>query len=202
MSETILRAQTQNYITLEQIKTFDPTIIFAIPRLTVVSALLHTPDTVNLTDPDNAFRWFRAKVGKMRRIQEDLKALTEGQVRMLERWLADSEEEMPSGEAGEKELEGPGGSGEREGDKAETAFGESDINLEEEGSPNAKNGKEDKPVKIYNSPQDARLAAQADKSHPDHIVAKLFLAICSVSDELVRMREFVSMMQSVFMMYN
>ncbi|KAJ3412930.1 Lateral signaling target protein 2 [Chytridiales sp. JEL 0842] len=178
MSETIIRALEKNLMTLDQIKSFDPTIIFAIPRLTIISALHHTPETVNVTDEENAFRWFKAKVPKLKKIKADLQTLTEAQVLKLERWLADTDSNPSNESVDENEP----------------------LGLQQQSL----KGKEPTVVEggRHLTPEEERLQASADETHPDHVVAKLFLGVCNVSDELVRMREFVNMMQSVFMMHS
>lgn len=111
MSETILRSISTNLLTLEQIHTLDPQAIIAIPRLAIVSNLLHTPDTICMTDPDTGFRYFRAKALTLRRIKERLGALEAGEVALLELLLCGGEEEMGMGKG--KGVLSESGNGER-----------------------------------------------------------------------------------------
>ncbi|KAI8817524.1 uncharacterized protein EV422DRAFT_570571 [Fimicolochytrium jonesii] len=91
MSETIIRAVHCGYITWPQVHTFDPVVIFAVPRLCIVSALHHMPDCVNITDPDRGLRWFKNKVPLLQQIQKELRMLGEEQLSLLEKMLADSD---------------------------------------------------------------------------------------------------------------
>ncbi|ORY39074.1 hypothetical protein BCR33DRAFT_720331, partial [Rhizoclosmatium globosum] len=92
MSETVLRALDRGYITVDQVQSFDPSLILAIPRLTLFSALHHTPDMVNVTDPQNAFRWFRSQSSLLFEVKMRILELKENQINHLERILADQPE--------------------------------------------------------------------------------------------------------------
>ncbi|KAI9327485.1 hypothetical protein BDR26DRAFT_875234 [Obelidium mucronatum] len=91
MSETILRALDSKYISLDQVQSFDPSLILAIPRLSLFSALYHTPDMVNVTDSQNAFRWFRAKSELLKSVKERVSGLDVDRIYILERMLVDAE---------------------------------------------------------------------------------------------------------------
>ncbi|KAJ3077117.1 Lateral signaling target protein 2 [Podochytrium sp. JEL0797] len=91
MSETIIRALSNAHITLEQVQSFDPSLIIAIPRLTLFAALYHSPNMVNVTDAQNAFRWFRSKAWLLFQVKQRVLDLTVQQVDVLERMLADAE---------------------------------------------------------------------------------------------------------------
>ncbi|KAJ3028684.1 UNVERIFIED_CONTAM: Lateral signaling target protein 2 [Siphonaria sp. JEL0065] len=94
MSEAILRALNCNYISLEQVQSFDPSLILAIPRLSLFAALHHTPDMVNVTDSRNSFRWFRSKSELLKTVKERIGALEEQQIHRLEKMLADTEGDL------------------------------------------------------------------------------------------------------------
>ncbi|KAJ3081906.1 hypothetical protein HK102_002065 [Quaeritorhiza haematococci] len=93
MSETILRALNMGYFSLDSINSFDPSLMFAVPRLTIVSGLIHMPDCVNLTDADGGFRWFRMKATQLARIKEELNRLSKREVVQLEMMLTTNETE-------------------------------------------------------------------------------------------------------------
>ncbi|KAJ3188517.1 hypothetical protein HK101_009116 [Irineochytrium annulatum] len=98
MSETIIRAVRVNLITADQLQAFDPTVIVAIPRLTILSGLTHMPETVNMTDPELSFRWFRSKCRLLRSVQLELATMSAREVECLERMIADGEGAGATGE--------------------------------------------------------------------------------------------------------
>ncbi|KAI9328681.1 hypothetical protein DFJ73DRAFT_800543 [Zopfochytrium polystomum] len=91
MSETILRATSRGYLHRDQIQSFDPTAIVAVPRLTLVTALRHMPDCVNITGAETPFRWFRHRVAVLCQIRDLLATCGDDEVAALERLLADAD---------------------------------------------------------------------------------------------------------------
>ncbi|KAJ3250853.1 hypothetical protein HDU77_006310 [Chytriomyces hyalinus] len=98
MSETVLRALSSELITHQQIESFEPSLILAIPRLSLFAAIYHTPDLMNVTDPMNAFRWFRANSSMLMQAQLIAKTMTASEVLALEKMLADDGAEEDLGE--------------------------------------------------------------------------------------------------------
>ncbi|KAI8618652.1 hypothetical protein BC830DRAFT_1107865 [Chytriomyces sp. MP71] len=91
MSESIMRAVEASLVSQDQIESFDPSLILAIPRLSIFSAIYHTPGFVNVTDSQNAFRWFRSKANVLLSARERAACLSFEQVARLEKMLADVE---------------------------------------------------------------------------------------------------------------
>ncbi|KAJ3224974.1 hypothetical protein HK099_007603 [Clydaea vesicula] len=92
MSETILRAVSENLVTLENMQNFDPQLMFAIPRLTIVSALVHMPDCINITDREVGFRWFRQKSELLQNLKANLNTFSKEELQELEKLLANNED--------------------------------------------------------------------------------------------------------------
>ncbi|KAJ3149858.1 hypothetical protein HDU86_006815 [Geranomyces michiganensis] len=92
MSETIMRAVHHHLLTWNDIQSFEPSILVAVPRLCVVAALLHMPECINITDPDHGMRWFRAKAQLLRKLQKQLFGLPAETIAVLERRLVDSDD--------------------------------------------------------------------------------------------------------------
>ncbi|KAI9142010.1 hypothetical protein BKA69DRAFT_1071007 [Paraphysoderma sedebokerense] len=99
LSETILRALKNQFITTDQLADFDPDVMFAIPRLAIVMTLIHIPNCFNISDPMVGYRWFRAKQSQIEGITEYLKQATEREIFHLEYMLAknDSQTQLPEG---------------------------------------------------------------------------------------------------------
>lgn len=74
---------------MDQISEYDPKIMFAIPRLAIVLALVHMPDCLNVTDSDTGFRWFRLKANKLLQMKQELSQMSLEKVDSLECMLAD-----------------------------------------------------------------------------------------------------------------
>lgn len=91
VSETIMRAVRHDIISDEDINNFEPRVILAIPRLAIVSALVHLPDCVNVTDSENGFRWFRQKAEKMKVLKSLLAEFSKEDITILEEMLVDCE---------------------------------------------------------------------------------------------------------------
>ncbi|KAI8919459.1 hypothetical protein DFJ77DRAFT_278782 [Powellomyces hirtus] len=91
MSETIIRAVRNSYITWAQVHAFDPLVMFAVPRLCIVAALHHMPDCIDVTDGEHGFRWFRSKASLLRRLQSELNLIGGAKIILLEKLLVDSD---------------------------------------------------------------------------------------------------------------
>lgn len=91
LSETVLRALQREYFTIEDMHGYEPSLMFAIPRLSVVYGLLYAPEYLGLTETHVAIRWLRdvsgSKVKLLHEIQSDLRNLTEDEVHALERMI-------------------------------------------------------------------------------------------------------------------
>ncbi|KAJ3280381.1 hypothetical protein HK104_000708 [Borealophlyctis nickersoniae] len=174
LSETLLRAISKNYLTWDQIHSFDPSAIIALPRLTIISGLLHMPDCVSMTDAESGFRYFRGdKATKLRGVQDELRSLKPSEVEKLE-WMIVGKEEywVPT--------EGVEGAAALNGERWDSGMCLIDDN--EGGSI----GKDQK-------------AAGEEVG-----LQRIFRAICAVADDLQsgpRAREFVGIMHKVFSMH-
>ncbi|KAJ3149068.1 hypothetical protein HDU89_004070 [Geranomyces variabilis] len=92
MSETIIRAVHHHLLTWNDIQSFEPQILVAVPRLCIVAALLHMPECINITDADHGMRWFRPKAPLLRKLQKQLVRLRSDTIAVLERRLVDSDD--------------------------------------------------------------------------------------------------------------
>ncbi|KAJ3177000.1 hypothetical protein HDU87_004716 [Geranomyces variabilis] len=92
MSETIIRAVHHHLLTWNDIQSFEPQILVAVPRLCIVAALLHMPECINITDADHGMRWFRPKAPLLRKLQKQLARLPADTIAVLERRLVDSDD--------------------------------------------------------------------------------------------------------------
>ncbi|KAJ1979321.1 hypothetical protein H4R34_002875 [Dimargaris verticillata] len=100
LSETVLRSLEKGIVTQDDIQCFEPSVIFAVPRLAIVFALLYTPDSLQLTDQDNAFWWFRPHVETLRYLRERLQCLAPQALAQLEAMLVSGDQDTaPSQEA-------------------------------------------------------------------------------------------------------
>src|SRR3954470_22243538 len=90
MSDTLLRAVTHGHIPRSSITDLDPSLFLSLPRLTIVSGLLHYPDMVDLVNPDRCIRWFRDKCVRMAPLKDELSRLSGEDVEALERMLCGS----------------------------------------------------------------------------------------------------------------
>ncbi|KAJ3330717.1 hypothetical protein HDU76_005028 [Blyttiomyces sp. JEL0837] len=234
MSETILRAVKRNYITTEQMQSFDPTVILAIPRLSILAGLIHSPDIVNLTDPENAFRWFRSKTAALRRIQAELRTLRKREIVKLERMLADTEfassqeassPSLPTKRRSRSQTTATS-TGVLENGGGVSSLFESPATTKESYYESGNKGKErsfgdsgiepdGRAVQIHRSRSTSQcsnasscigsMVGDAAFGMTDASQAKLqelFRSICLVSDMLIRGREFVNVMHSVFSMHS
>ncbi|KAJ1971949.1 hypothetical protein H4R35_004961 [Dimargaris xerosporica] len=93
LSETVLRGLEKGIITQDDIQCFEPSVIFAVPRLAIVFALLYTPDSLQLTDHDNAFWWFRPHVETLSYLRECLQRLTPQALAQLEAMLVSGDQD-------------------------------------------------------------------------------------------------------------
>lgn len=84
-----MRSIKTNVISDEDINSVDPRVIIAIPRLTIISALHHMPESVNVTDAEKGFRLFREKAERMKILKDDLDKLSADEIGVLEEMLVD-----------------------------------------------------------------------------------------------------------------
>lgn len=98
LSETVLRSLKLKYFTREEMKRFEPFLMFAIPRLSVVASLLHSPDYLNLSSEHVGFRWLSdcegRKVDRLCKLRKALLDLNTQEVETLERMLLNKEEQV------------------------------------------------------------------------------------------------------------
>lgn len=109
-SETVQRALTLNLLEQDQVDSFDPALMFSIPRLAIVAGLvIFDEGPLNVTDLSDGqlsemFRPFRTLLVKIRDL---LRTLSKEQLRQLERLLCTNEDVM----TGSSYSQGGGGSG-------------------------------------------------------------------------------------------
>ncbi|KAJ1955497.1 hypothetical protein IWQ62_005516 [Dispira parvispora] len=88
LSECVLRALSRGIVQSDDLESFEPAVILAIPRLSLVHALLYSPDSLSLTDPDQAFWWFRSHAHTLQQVQYTLQRYPEKELGELEHALA------------------------------------------------------------------------------------------------------------------
>lgn len=119
-SETVHRALKLDLLDQEQVDSFDPALMFSIPRLAIVAGLVIFPDgplnmDVNDGQLSELFRPFRVLLLKIREL---LRSLNKDQLRQLERLLC-TNEDMTSAPAYSQERSGILGRNTREASGAE-----------------------------------------------------------------------------------
>ncbi|TPX51196.1 hypothetical protein SeMB42_g01834 [Synchytrium endobioticum] len=87
MSETIVRALETRLIEQSQLAELDPSVIFAVPRLTIIAGLIHTPEAVTMTDAETSFRWFKSKAATLKHVQSELRRMGPKGIQLLEKML-------------------------------------------------------------------------------------------------------------------
>lgn len=94
MSETLIRAIHAGHISTTSLSNLDPSVLIALPRLTIIAALVHTPTTINITSPSTPFRWFRSEEvsARLDRLSLALSTCEPREVAVLERLLAAGDE--------------------------------------------------------------------------------------------------------------
>ncbi|KAJ1993074.1 hypothetical protein H4R33_000786 [Dimargaris cristalligena] len=92
LSETVMRSVSHGIVQSDSIECFEPAVMMGIPRLAIVHALLYSPGSLNLTNPDNVFWWFRPHVISLAQIQVGLEQLPASEVTQLERMLASGDD--------------------------------------------------------------------------------------------------------------
>ena len=94
LSETVLHARRMDYFTKEDLYGYEPYLMFALPRLSIVYGLLHKPDYLGLSEHHVGIRWLRdvhgEKVKLLGEVQRKLKLLPIEQVSILERMLVNN----------------------------------------------------------------------------------------------------------------
>lgn len=101
-SETVHRALTLNLLDQDQVDSFDPALMFSIPRLAIVAGLVvfkEGPLNMDVVDGQlsEMFRPFRTLLMKIRDL---LRSLSKDQLRQLERLLCTNEDVTSSGSGG------------------------------------------------------------------------------------------------------
>ncbi|KAL7750353.1 hypothetical protein RI367_004126 [Sorochytrium milnesiophthora] len=91
LSETVVRALERKYVTLDQLRDFDPDLMFAIPRLAVVSACRYMPDLMEISERS---KWFQNKSAAMLLLGGKLRRMTAEDVTALEWKLAKNDSEF------------------------------------------------------------------------------------------------------------
>ncbi|TPX69945.1 hypothetical protein SpCBS45565_g02122 [Spizellomyces sp. 'palustris'] len=194
MSETILRSVRCGYIAWNQIHTFDPIVIVAIPRLCMVAGLHHMPDCVSLLRGEHGFRWFRSKEPILQRIRTHLQLLDDSSITLLEKMLVDSDlatEVQKHSTPSAEEHVSPAAE-ERALDAAHSLNSENEIT---EVAP---------PTNEKRARFMPAIQTCSAKLRPDLGLHWLFRDICSVADDLQsgpHARDFVALMHRVFSMH-
>ncbi|KAJ1649334.1 hypothetical protein IWQ61_009549 [Dispira simplex] len=88
LSECVLRALARGIVQRDDVESFEPAVILAIPRLALVHALLYSPDSLCLTDPNQAFWWFRSHANTLQQVQYALERYPDKELGELEHALA------------------------------------------------------------------------------------------------------------------
>ncbi|KAJ3039847.1 hypothetical protein HDV00_011756 [Rhizophlyctis rosea] len=213
MSETLLLSLRNTLLTPDQIHTFDPQAIIAIPRLTIVAGLLHMPDCVNMVDEERAFRYFRGRAGELRGVRDQLRGLGEESVRELEGLLC-------------RGWKGCGESGEGKGKEVVVCEGVGDVETPTASTPpppppKTENLRQDSGIDITPDPSPSSFSPSPSSlppttTHTLHFPTRtasltptpplkpLYLQIASIADDLSsgpRAKEFVGVLHRVFSMH-
>lgn len=90
-SETVLKATDADRLlfTMEDVHSYEPYLMFAIPRLAILNGLVYWPEYLPLhaTSGEFVHPWFKEDVGKLKLYAEQLKALNKEDLYTLERQL-------------------------------------------------------------------------------------------------------------------
>ncbi|CAK9299202.1 unnamed protein product, partial [Gordionus sp. m RMFG-2023] len=94
-SETLEKAINKGYINLEQIEAYDPTIMFTLPRLSIINGLKMSPDgplnlDENLGELAGMFKPFR---NLLSRIKEFIEILSDEELKSLELKVSDNQQD-------------------------------------------------------------------------------------------------------------
>lgn len=92
-SETLQRALKMGLLEQEQIDSFDPALMFSIPRLAIVSGLIIFPNgPLNMSSSDSLSEMFRPFRKLLIKMKDLLRSLTETELHQLEKLLCTNED--------------------------------------------------------------------------------------------------------------
>eukprot|EP01135_Chromosphaera_perkinsii_P008519 Nk52_evm1s1385 gene=Nk52_evmTU1s1385 len=92
LSEAVMRGLKSKVISQDMIEDYEPSVMFTVPRLAVLSGLLFNSETGTNLPNDHCLSRYIPASSEVPQIREKLKRLNTGEVRELERYLADAED--------------------------------------------------------------------------------------------------------------